>query len=50
MDVDRGRGGNRMCYVCGKWGHMTKNCWQRKEREGKVVKMPQELVKDNREQ
>jgi len=26
MDVDKGRGGDRMCYVCGKWGHMAKNC------------------------
>jgi len=26
MDVDRGRGGDRTCYVCGKWGHMAKNC------------------------
>jgi len=29
MDVDRGRGGDWMCYVCGKWGHMAKNCWER---------------------
>jgi len=26
MDVDRGRKGDRMCYMCGKWGHMAKNC------------------------
>jgi len=26
MDVDRGREGDRICYVCGKWGHMAKNC------------------------
>ena len=26
MDIDRGRGGNRTCYVCGKWGYMAKNC------------------------
>ena len=25
MDIDRGRGGDRMYYVCGKWGHMAKN-------------------------
>jgi len=37
MDVDRGRGGDRTCYVCGKWGYMAKNCWERhKER---VVEM-----------
>jgi len=23
MDVDRGRGGDRMCYHCGKFGHMA---------------------------
>jgi len=38
MDIDRGRGGDRMCYVYGKWGHMAKNCWERhKER---VVEIP----------
>ena len=21
MDVDRGRGRDRTCYMCGKWGH-----------------------------
>jgi len=26
MDVDRGREGDRTCYVCGKWGYMAKNC------------------------
>jgi len=26
MDVDRGKGGDRTCYVCRKWGHMAKNC------------------------
>jgi len=26
MDVDRGRGGDKICYMCGKWGHMAKNC------------------------
>ena len=25
MDIDRGKGGDRTCYVCGKWGHMAKN-------------------------
>jgi len=48
MDVDRGRGGDRMCYVCRKWGHMAKNCWERyRER---VVEMLQELAKENRGQ
>jgi len=48
MDIDRGRGGNRTYYVCGKWGHMAKNCWKRhKER---VVKTLQELAKENGEQ
>ena len=45
MDIDKGRGGDRTCYVCGKWGHMAKNCWERyKER---VVKTPQESAKEN---
>jgi len=35
MDIDRGRGGNRTCYVCGKWGYMAKNCWKR--HKGRVV-------------
>jgi len=45
MDMDRGREGDRMCYVCGKWGHMAKNCWER-HRE-RVVETPQELAKEN---
>jgi len=45
MDIDKGRGGDRTCYVCRKWDHIAKNCWERhKER---VVKMPQELAKEN---
>ena len=47
MDVDKGRGSNRMCYVCGKWDYMTKNCWQRKGRERRIVETPQELAKDS---
>jgi len=48
MDIDKGRGGDRTCYVCRKWDHMAKNCWERhKER---VVEMPQELAKENRGQ
>jgi len=26
MDVNKGRGGDRTCYVCGKWSYMAKNC------------------------
>ena len=26
MDIDRERGGDRTCYMGGKWGHMAKNC------------------------
>jgi len=43
--IDREGRGDRICYMCGKWGHMAKNCWERhKER---VVKTPQELAKEN---
>jgi len=45
MDIDRGREGDRTCYVCGKWGHMAKNCWKR--HKGKVVETLQELAKEN---
>jgi len=45
MDVDRGRGGDRTCYVCGKWGHMAKNCWERYR--GRIVETLQELAKEN---
>jgi len=48
MDMNRGRGGDRICYVCGKWGHIAKNYWERHKR--RVVEMPQELAKDNRGQ
>jgi len=37
MDVDRGREGDRTYYICGKWGHMAKNCWKRHKR--RVVEM-----------
>ena len=47
IDVDRGRGGDRMCYVYRKWGHMAKNCWQRKKKERRIVEMLQESAKDN---
>jgi len=26
IDVDRGREGDKTCYVYRKWGHMAKNC------------------------
>ena len=45
IDVDRGKRGDRMCYVCRKWGHMAKNCWER--HRGRVVEIPQELAKEN---
>jgi len=48
MDIDRGGGGDRTCYVCRKWGHMAKNCWER--HKGRIVEMPQESAKENRGQ
>jgi len=45
MDVDRGRGGDRTCYHCGKFGHMAWNCWERNK--VRVVEMLQELAKEN---
>ena len=46
IDVDRGREGDRTCYICEKWGHMAKNYWKRyRER---VVEMLQESAKKNR--
>jgi len=48
MDVDRGRGGDRTYYHCGKWGHMTRNCWEKNR--ARVVKMPQELAKESGDQ
>jgi len=44
MDVDRGRGGDRTCYHCGKFGHMAQNCWERNK--ARVVKMLQESAKE----
>jgi len=46
MDVDKGRRGDRTCYVCKKWGHMAKNCWER-WKKGRVVETLQESAKDN---
>jgi len=48
INIDRGRGGDRICYVCGKWGHMAKNCWER--HKGRVVETLQESAKENGEQ
>jgi len=48
IDIDRSRGEDRTCYMCGKWGHMAKNCWERhKER---VVETLQESAKESRGQ
>jgi len=38
MDVDRGIGGDRKCYHCGKFGHMAWNCWDRNK--VRVVETP----------
>jgi len=46
IDVNKGRGGDRTCYVCEKWGHMAKNCWER-WKKGRVVETLQESAKDN---
>jgi len=35
MDVDRGKEGDRTCYICGKWDYIAKNCWKR--HKGRVV-------------
>ena len=48
MDVDKGRGGDRICYVCGKWGHIAKNCWEKHKR--RVVETLQKSAKENGEQ
>jgi len=45
MDVDGNRGGDRKCYNCGKFGHMARNCWGK--REARVADMPQESAKEN---
>ena len=45
MDIDRGKGEDRTCYVYRKWGHMAKNCWER--HKGRVVETLQESAKEN---
>jgi len=46
IDVDKGREGDRTCYVCRKWSHMAKNYWDR-GKKGRVVETPQKSAKDN---
>ena len=48
MEIDRGREGDRICYICRKWGYITKNCWER--HKGRVVEMLHELAKESRGQ
>ena len=48
MDVNRRRERNRTYYLCGKWDHMARNCWERNK--ARVVEIPQELAKENRGQ
>ena len=50
MDVNRGRERDKMYFVYRKQDYIAKNYWQRKERKKRIVKMPQEPAKDNREQ
>ena len=45
MDVDRGKGGDRKCYQCGKFGHIARNCWERNR--ARIVDTPQESAKEN---
>ena len=45
MDIDRGRGGDRTYYHCGKFGHMAWNCWERNK--ARVVEILQESAKEN---
>ena len=48
IDIDKEKGGDRICYMCRKWGHMAKNCWKRHKR--KVVEILQKSAKENRGQ
>ena len=45
IDIDKEERGDRICYVCGKWGYMAKNCWER--HRGRVVETLQESAKEN---
>jgi len=45
IDINRGRGEDRTCYYCGKFGHMAQNCWEKNK--VRVVEMLQELAKEN---
>jgi len=45
MDIGRGKEGDRTYYHCRKWGHMTRNCWEKNK--ARVVEMPQESAKGN---
>ena len=45
MDVDRGRGGDRMCYLCRKQSYIARNCWERNK--ARVMEMLQESAKEN---
>ena len=49
IGVNKGREEDRTCYMCRKWNHMAKNCWER-WKKGRVVETLQELAKDNGEQ
>jgi len=31
IDVDRRSGGDRKCYYCGGFGHMARNCWEKRK-------------------
>jgi len=48
MDIDKGRGGDRTCYYCGKFGYMAQNCWERNR--ARVVETLQESAKENGDQ
>ena len=51
LEIDWEKGEVKMTCcppICGKWGHMAKNCWER--HKGRVVETSQELAKENRGQ
>jgi len=45
MDVNRGSGGDRKCYYYRGFGHMARNCWEK--RKARVIDVPQESAKEN---